>query len=166
MRMAQVVWSKTWVTWVNQLGQGSQEAWRRFMSHRRPGILEIAAGMGLSPADADAIANDVEFALFQQMQKGKFVYEEAGSFNGYLRRMVKTKVIDTWRARKPTAALSEVPELEERVQQTWDAEDDRRRQAFEQAMQHLAQTPDGQRDLQIFLQSLEKRPVKDTAAEF
>src|SRR5262249_28489362 len=98
-RMARVEWSSTAVDWVSRLCQHDPAAWERFMRRRRPGIVTIGLRLGLTQAEADALANDLAFALFEQMRDGKFVYDGSRSFNGLLYTMARNRATDLLRKR-------------------------------------------------------------------
>lgn len=170
--MARFDWSATRTMWIRGLGsedaREKEAAWRWFMDRRRPGVIEIARGRGLSEADAEAVANDVEAALFKRVSEGKFVYDGTRSFNGYLATMARNRATDVLRERGggPRQMPDEF-DVEERVRRGWDEEDERRWRALEQAIEEMEKGEKGARDLAVWRRRhLEDRPVAEVAREF
>jgi RNA polymerase sigma factor (sigma-70 family) len=164
--MTKLNWSSTSTAWICQLCQLEPAAWQRYMRTRRPGILTIAVSMGVSPADAEAVTNDVEAALFERMKEGKFTYDGGGSFNGYLYTTARNKALDFLRRRgAQPQELPEGYEVADRVRQGWDSEDEQRWQALQEWTQQM-EAEGGGRDLEIWrATAVEGRPVAEVAKE-
>jgi RNA polymerase sigma factor (sigma-70 family) len=164
--MATLNWSTASTAWVTQLCQLDPDAWHRFMQTRRPGIIIIARCTGVSPADADAVANDVEFTLFERMKDGKFALDHDGSFNGLLYTMARNKALDFLRrtGREPQRLPEDCDEATD-VRRQWDSQDEQRWRLLQEWVQKM-EAEGGGRDLEIWkATALEARPSHEVARD-
>jgi len=73
-------------------GGGNEEAWRAFVGRYRPRILRWCRG--LQADDAEEVASRVLQKLVVGLARGVYRRQDAGSFRGWLRRVVGNEVVD------------------------------------------------------------------------
>ncbi|MGE0606293.1 MAG: RNA polymerase sigma factor [Pirellulales bacterium] len=91
--------TSTPVSLLDRLRKGvDHAAWSRFVDLYSPLVFAWARQMGLQPADAADLAQDVFTLLIQKLPE--FMYQQGGSFRGWL----KTVTLNKWRERCRQAA--------------------------------------------------------------
>ena len=131
-------------------------SWERFNAKYTPRIYAWARKMGLSPADAEEVCQDMMLSLLKRLKT--LSYNPGQSFRGWLRTVTRHAVIDFINARsrmRPTSAeslqvLIEQKPLETEMDRLFDEE--LLASAKEKAEQRLQQTEAGSRNWKIFLQ--------------
>src|SRR5262245_38967164 len=83
-----------------------QAAWARFASLYAPLMYRWAIGLGLQPADASDLVQDVFVQLLRVLPE--FNYDPGGSFRAWLR----TLLVNRWRDGRPAQPVVEPRELQ------------------------------------------------------
>jgi RNA polymerase sigma-70 factor (ECF subfamily) len=148
-----------------------ESSWRRFNDKYTPRMYAWARRMGLSQADAEEVCQDLMICLLRRMKH--FVYDQKGSFRGWLHTVTKNAVIDFCEKQKkmrPTdgetlEAILDMKSLGAQLESLFDMEvlEEARRQVREE----LETTEAGRRNWEIFTRlELTDTSVTELAAHF
>ncbi len=85
---------------------GNEEAWRIFVLRYRPRILRWCRG--LQADDAEEVASRVLHKLVVGLARGVYRRHDAGSFRGWLRRVVANEVVDFARRQRSVQPAADV----------------------------------------------------------
>jgi len=118
------------VTLLQRVARGNDpEAWQMLIEILLPAMLQWGRRMNLPSSDLDDVIQDLFIHLYAVLPS--FQYDKAGSFRGWLRTILKRRVIDWHRRRQRLSRNTEaidgasepfevdVPELEDTEFQRW-----------------------------------------------
>lgn len=82
----------------------NEDAWRRFFARYAPMIWNLARDMGLHESDADSVVQEAMIAAIKALRADSYD-PSRGSFKGFLRGIIRNKVVDKLRRRYKQAGL-------------------------------------------------------------
>lgn len=142
------------------------DAWRDFADIYTPVIHRTARRMGLQPADADIVVQDVLLAVAQSIQPW-LAREERSGFRPWLFRIARNKAMDVLTRRATRSEHGAGMEWEELAQREsaaashWDYE--YRWELFSRAATEVQKTAAETTWQAFWLSSVEERPVAEVA---
>lgn len=142
------------------------DAWRDFADIYTPVIHRTARRMGLQPADADIVVQDVLLAVAQSIHPW-LEREERSSFRPWLFRIARNKALDvlTRKATRPEHGAArewdEIAQRESAAASHWDFE--YRWELFSRAAAEVRRTAAETTWQAFWLSSVEERPVAEVA---
>lgn len=153
-------------TWLGQLRQREELAWRRFVAVYRPFIGRALGGLGVT--DVDDVTGEVMAAVVELLPG--FVHQRPGSFRRWLREITRRRAMEHFRRRgaEPSAGnlidrLDQLADDSSDVSRQWDLDHDRH--VLSQALESV-RGEFGDKVYAAFAGTgLAGRPASDVAAE-